>query len=239
MSLSKEEKEKKDRLAQIQRVYASRITIAKDGRKYFLEKEYGKAAQRYHEYLESLKDVKELESIYDLKPKHFDPESDVAEMLLISHIFWELSRIYELTPKLQDAFQKCLNQFVRFTVDQKFQVMNSEMLRKYLKNNKYKIKQYQQLKDAYGKIQSDSQGCYISSLCFGSTHPITNEIRNMKPHLMKHKTGKLFIESYYRFSFKFIELPNILGVKSLFICLTKPLLYTLGTFLILIKRVFN
>ncbi len=61
----------------------------------------------------------------------------MTEMLLISHVYWELSRVYEMTPKLQVAFDKCLKQFVRFTINQPYQVLNSEVLRKYIKKNKH------------------------------------------------------------------------------------------------------
>ena len=63
----------------------------------------------------------------------FDAKRQVTELLLISHVYWELARINEMPPKLQKNFSRSLNQFVKFTINQPYQVLNSEMLRKYIK----------------------------------------------------------------------------------------------------------
>jgi hypothetical protein len=228
MNLSSEEKEKKQQRAAIEKKYAGRITIAKDGRSYFMEKNYVNAAQRYHEYLLTLSEFKELPDIFSLKPSHFDSEKDVTEMLLISNIFWELARIYDLTPKLQDTFQKCLNQFVRFSVNQPFQVLNSEMLRKFIKNNRNKIQQVKKMKEAYEKIQSDSKGCFIASECFGSNHQTTNQLRSFKPILQESFLGKVFVKYYYRYSFKLINHKYFSTLRPFIVTPLKPLLSSVG-----------
>ena len=117
----------------LQKRYGQRITTAKQGREYFLKKDYPNAVKKYHEYLGILSELNELEDIFQLGPKHFDPRKQVTEMLLISHVYWELSRTYEMIEKFQPQFDKSLNQFVRFTVNQPYQVFNAEMLRKYIK----------------------------------------------------------------------------------------------------------
>src|SRR5690606_9704158 len=143
--------EKRKKLT-LQKRYASRITVAKMGREAFLARDFITATRKYNEYLAIVADVQEKTSIFQLAPEKFDKTREITEMLFISQIYWELARIYEMTPKLQEGFHKSLNQFVRFTVNQPYQVLNAEMLRKYIKKNKYRSKQINALEKAYSQI---------------------------------------------------------------------------------------
>lgn len=236
MDAKTNDRDLKAKKAAIERKYKIRITIAKEGRKFFLEKDYVKAAQKYHEYLEILAYYKSLSSIFDLRPSHFDKNDEITEMLLISNIFWELACIYELTPKLQDSFQKCLNQFVTFTVNQKFQVLNSEMLRKYIKSNKKKIKNISKMQEAYGKIQSESKACYIATLCFGNSHPVTMNIRSLKPFLLKFILGQKFVRIYYVFSTKLLYSKRFKPFEKSFSFISRPPLILLSFIIELTKK---
>ena len=143
--------DKKKKLA-LQKKYEQRITIARQGREYFSQKDYVNAAKKYNEYLGILAELNEVDEIYKLTPSMFDQKKQVTEMLLISHIYWELARVHEMTPKLQTAFNKCITQFVKFTANQPYQVLNAEMLRKYIKKNKNKTPQLGVLNHAYQQI---------------------------------------------------------------------------------------
>lgn len=191
---------------QLQKRYAQRITIAKKGRDYFLNKDYLNAIKKYTEYLGILAEINELEDIYNLTPKQFDSRKQVTELLLISHVFWEMARTYEMMPKFQSTFEKCLNQFVKFTANQPYQVFNAEMLRKYIKKNKFKSKQINHLNKAYSQIYVQSKKCFIATYCFGDQHPITNDLRKFKLILTKSDLGISFIKWYYVISPKIIFL---------------------------------
>lgn len=181
----------------LQKRYTQRITTAKQGREYFLKKDYPNAVKKYHEYLGILTELNELEDIFQLGPKHFDPKKHVTEMLLISHVYWELSRTYEMIEKFQPQFDKSLEQFVRFTINQPYQVFNAEMLRKYIKKNRLKSRQVSKLNSAYSKIYVQSNKCYIATHCFGQNHPTTQNLRIFKNKLLQFKMGQSFVRWYY------------------------------------------
>lgn len=196
---SKDEKDKKRRRLALQKRYGQRITIARHGRESFLAKDYLAATSKYNEYLAILSEMNELDDVFSLTPAMFDDKTQLTEMLLISHVYWELSRIHENAPKLQKTYYKALSQFVKFTVNQPYQVFNAEMLRKFLKKNKQSA-QYAALTSTYQQIFVKSKKCYIATYCFGDTHPTTNELREFKQILLKYKSGQKFVELYYRYS---------------------------------------
>jgi hypothetical protein len=207
----------------LQRRYQSRFTNARLGREAVSRREYIIAIKNYNEYLKILADINGQEPL-TLKPEVLDAEKELSELLLVSHIYWELTKIYDMTPKLQDEFSKVLNQFVVFTVNQPFQVVNAELLRKHMKRPT--TSNYDELKAAYDKIFVESDGCFISSLCFSQNHFITNDLRLLKAKLNKSPFGLNLIKLYYFTSTKLIAfLKNKNLIRKLIIFITKPLLY--------------
>lgn len=218
--------EKRNKLA-LQKRYANRITVAKNGREAFLKKDYITASRLYIDYLNIMSQVHEKSNIYQLSPDGFDNKREVTEMLFISQIYWELARIYEMTPKLQEGFHKALNQFVRFTINQPYQVLNAEMLRKYIKNNKYRSKQITALEKAYSQIFVQSKKCFIATHTFGETHPITQELRVFKRWLLTFTYGEKIVERYYRISSPLVDkLDQAPMLSKMFKIISAPLLFT-------------
>ena len=201
MATSKETlKEKQQRKMALQKKYGKRITIARQGREAFAKKDYVKAQKRYNEYLAILAELKEIDDIFKLSPSMFDQQKEVTEMLLVSHIYWDIARIHEMTPKLQANFYKSLAQFVRFTANQPYQILNAEMLRKYMKKNKRVTPQYPVLNDAYQQIYIQSSKCYIATFCFGSNSAETTKLRAFKNRLLGYPWGLCFVKYYYKIS---------------------------------------
>lgn len=218
-------KEKNRRKLALQKQYSQRITIAKQGREAFLAKDYITATKKYNEYLGVLAEINEVDDIFKVAPSMFDNKKEVTEMLLISHVYWEIARINEMTPKLQKNFQKSLSQFVKFTINQPYQVLNAEMLRKYIKKNKNTSTQLPMLNDALQQIFVQSKKCYIATMCFGETHQLTNTLRELKLILNKSDFGLKIIELYYSGSSRLVYLCRksfTLRITSLIIF--KPLL---------------
>lgn len=216
MPLIKNKKKENEELNQkllLQQRYSQRITLARAGREAFLEKKYVLASKHYHEYLMILAERYNKANYYQLGPEVFNPEKEMTEMILVSQVFWDMARIYEMTPKLSQAFHKCLNQFVRFTINQQYQVLNAEMLRKYIRKNKRRSRQIQSLEKAYSQIFIESKKCFIATHSLGSEHFATQDLRLFKSFLQKYLFGRKFIELYYRHS---SPLVNYLDKKPLY-----------------------
>lgn len=229
ISSEKLEKEQQRRKLALQKKYVLRITIARQGREAFSQRDFVTAAGKYNEYLRILSEMNDQEDIFKLSPSMFDDKSEITEMLLISHIFWELGRINEMTPKLQAAYQMCLNQFVKFTINQPYQVLNAEMLRKYIKKNKTSSNQIELLNAAYQQIFVESQKCFVSTLCYGTHHPITMNLREYKTILLKTSYGPKLVELYYRLSSRLVEyLDSHKFLNRIFITLARPILTILS-----------
>lgn len=222
-------KEKSRRKLALQKKFGQRITIAKQGREAFLAKDYITATKKYNEYLSILSESNDVDDIFRLSPSMFDNKKDITEMLLISHVYWEVSRINEMTPKLQKTFQKSLDQFIRFTINQPYQVLNAEMLRKYIKKNKNSSRQIEALNTAYQQIFVQSKKCIISTHYFGFSHPITEDLRLIKKCLEKKSLGIEIIRYYYLISTKFTNfVEKNSSVDKLLRIIIIPFLYLLS-----------
>jgi hypothetical protein len=143
-------------------------------------------------------EVKGVQDIYAIKPQHFDQKKDVTEMLMISHIYFEMARMYDAVPKFHDESKRCLDQFILFSVNQPFQVINSELVRKHLKKSLFK--NHEVFRQAYVQIFVQSKKCYVVTFCMGTHHPVTQEFRALKDIMLEYYLGQEFVRVYYKFS---------------------------------------
>ncbi len=194
--------EEKKNLKQLNARYAQRITLVKLGKEAYNNQNFMQAIKQYNGYLKILAEVKEVSENL-LNPDLFDKEKDMSELMLISHLFFDLARIYDNAPNLEMEFQRCLQKFIDFTVNSKYQVFNGEMLRKYLRR-----KQVRHKKDfdaAYKKIFISSKKCFIATYCYGEEHPITVNLRLFKNKLIQFPFGVSLVRLYYLYSSSWVE----------------------------------
>lgn len=200
MATEAKEKEKKKNSRALNERYIQRITLVKQGKEAVYKKDFIKAMKYYNSYLNLLSDVKDTD-VASLGPRHFEPKKDQGEMLLISHIYWEMCKILDHSPNLQTEFNRCLFKFIEFSLNQGYQVVNAEMLRKHIRKDKHVHKR--EFEEAYKKIYISNTKCYIATLCFGQEHPITSKFRELKAPLFESFWGREFIILYYQYSPKF------------------------------------
>jgi hypothetical protein len=190
-SLSKSTKanrDERDRIIKLRHKYENRITVARYGKESLDAGDYGNALKKFMDYLHIMAEIKEVKDAYELRTNHFDNKKDLTEMLMISHIFFEMARLYDAVPKFHSDVNKCLEQFVHFTANQPYQVVNSEMVRKYLKKSNFKNPDT--FRNAYQQIYVQSKKCYIVTFCYGNDHWITRECREFKDWLLQYSWGQ-------------------------------------------------
>jgi len=205
-SLSKQKKvtrDEREKILRLKHKYENRITVAKHGKECLDAGDYGNALKKFIDYFLILVELKEVKDIYELKVHMFDPKKDLTELLMISHIYFEMARMYDAVPKFQEDSKKCLEQFVHFSANQPFQVVNSEMVRKYLKKSVFKNPD--SFRSAYQQIFVQSKKCYVVTFCYGDQHPITQDFRRFKEHLLDSSIGRLFVQYYYLYSSSLVE----------------------------------
>ena len=224
----KTKREEREAILKLKHRYDHRVRVAKQGKQCYQAGDYGQAIRKYTEYLEILAEVFKCDA-YSIKPDNFEKERELTEILIVSHIYFELSRIYDLSPNFKSECEKCLNQFVIFTANQRFQVVNSEMIRKYIKKDR--LKNPELFKAAYLKIQVNSKQCYIATFCFGDQDPTTERIRLFKSLLLKSPTGSEIVRTYYYYSSRLIQyLENRPILSKIVANLSRPVLRLFSRF---------
>lgn len=200
---ARKEREEYQKAALLKAKFETRITIAKCGKVCIDAGDYSGALKKFTEYLQIMMEVKKCKDIYSLRVQHFDPKKDLTEMLMISHIYFEMARIYDTAPQFMEDSKKCLDQFVSFSANQPYQVINSEMIRKKLK--KLQLRNGDNFRNAYQQIFVQSKKCYVVTYCYGNDHDLTLKYRAFKDILLKTAPGREFVRNYYLFSSDFVE----------------------------------
>lgn len=196
--LTKEEA--KQNKAVVQR-YRDRLQVLKQAQEYSSKDDIPRAVNSYLKYLDALAGY--YQTTEDrLNPKLFENQNGAAEILLVSQVYWDLAKAFDRAPNLQKECKRCLDQFALFSLGFKFQFVNSEMLRKYLKKGScYNPKVFQL---TYDKIRVQSKKCYVATHAFGEYHHHTNTLRRFKTWMLKYNFGHIFVEFYYRTSPHFV-----------------------------------
>jgi hypothetical protein len=178
--------------------YENRITTVRFGKESLDSSDWGNALTKWTDYLKTLAEAKRAKDIYSLRTSHFDPKKEVTEMLMMSHIYFEMARMYDAHEKFHAESQKCLDQFVHFSANQPYQVVNSELIRKWLKKTAFKNPEA--FRVAYQQIFVQSKKCYMVTFCFGDLSPVTVEFRAFKDWLLERSWGQNLVGFYYRHS---------------------------------------
>lgn len=219
-----EEVKEERRPESVVNAYRDRLKVLKQARDYSTRGDIPKSVERYSTYLNSLATY--FKTTEDkLSPQMFDAEKEISELLLISHAYWDLSRAYDRSPNLHKESIRCLAQFVKFSVGFKFQHINAQMLKKFIKRKQaHNLKAFQQ---AHQKIQVESKGCFIATYSFGTDHYVTNDLRDFKQSLVKSNLGIKLVEYYYSISPRIVQILKKMGPIGTFINVTllRPFLY--------------
>jgi hypothetical protein len=194
----KEAREEREKSILLKHKYQNRITITKIGKQALDNGDYSTALQRFIEYMGVMANIKNVKDFYALQPSHFDPNKEITEMLLISHLYFEMARIYDAVPKFHEDSKKCLEQFVTFSANQPYQVVNSELIRKHLKKSVFKDPGV--FRAAYEQIYVQSKKCYVVTFCYGHDHYITQDYRKFKDWLLQSDKGIELVHYYYKYS---------------------------------------
>ena len=207
----------------VMQAYHERLMVLRHAQDFAARGDVPKAVERYSTYLNTLASY--YKTTEDrLSPNLFSSEKEITELLLISHAYWYLTKAYDRSPKLIKEFQRCLEQFVRFSSGYKFQHVNAQMLKKYIR--KRQAHNPKDFSKAYEKIYVKAKGCFIATYAFGDKHPLTQDFRAFKLKLLKSSYGLFFVTNYYRFSpaFTHFLIKHPLIGKPLRLFLFKPLL---------------
>ena len=221
--------EKKEKARFVSQMYKDRLKVLRLARDYNQKNDIANAVKAYLKYLKSLSMYFEVDE-KDLNPKIFERENNIHEIMLISQVYWDLAKAYDRSPKLANECDRCLKKFLQFSLGFKFQYLNSEILRKYIRKDIMRNKKL--FAQAYDRIKVSSDKCYIATHCFGEGHQTVQDLRQFKKILNNSALGLKFIEYYYRLSAPFtFWLQNKPIWNKFFKFLFTPPIYAFSKFL--------
>ena len=217
------------------RAYQDRFSSLKKGRILLEKNDFSKAITQYRQYLNSIARYKSVEE-KKLSPAHFSKDKNgLSEMLLVSHVYWDLAKTYDRSANLKAELTRTLSQFLLFSEGFKYQHINARMMKHYMK--KFKVNNQKEFEEIYNKLYVKPKGCYVATMCYGENHFYTQRLRVIRDNLATYCLGRVFIKTYYFFSpglVNFLHRHRLLKLCS--IALARPLIQL---FILIFKRLVN
>ncbi len=178
-----------------QKLKDHRLELARLGLIAFQNRQLTEAVQYFHSYLRVMEEVK---SVMDggLLPSCFDAKKELSDLLMISGVYWDLLKIYDLT-KSQDKYREFLQymeKYIIFSKGMPFQPLCAETMRKYIQNGKpYHLKEF---RDAYQLLNMSK--CFIVSSLIDVIEPDTlPRLQTWRDrHLSRSRVGRWIIGQY-------------------------------------------
>lgn len=191
----KEQLEKYER-EKLMTLFSRRMTLAREGAKFFQEGKFREALQSYYQYLDILEKTKGVNA-NGLEPRLFDEKKDIAELLLLTGVFWDLAKILD---KMKEGDRSrlglYLDRFVLFSKGMPFQHVSAELVRKYLVNGTPRHRKH--FKDVYVRLGGSK--CFmvtaVEEYCDPVTLPILKMFRDQV--LNQSGLGRVFVRTYYQ-----------------------------------------
>lgn len=211
--------------------YNKRLKILRKAREHFQQNEIKMAVDEYSHYLNGLAMWKRTTE-EELSPDSFDRGQDLAELLLISHVYWDLAKAYDRSATLRAEVVRCLDQFCKFTIGFKYQYANAQVVKKFIKRPI--IRNKREFQKTYEKVRIKTKGCYVSTYSLGHMHPVTIELKNFRDtHFIQTAFGREILNFYEGNSPRLVTffLRHKLFGRTVDFLLIKPLLY--GIFFVL------
>jgi hypothetical protein len=209
----------------IQQLFQKRIQHAKAGKNHFKKREFKKALQEYHSYLDILGRSLETEKT-QIKP---DQIQLPGEQLLLASIFWDMSRMYDRDPRGDEQLKIYIGSFERFSLGFPWQRAYKKNIAYYLNWGAPKHKEiFREVGKKYG---ARADKCVIASVVFHPRAAETESLRAFRDkHLENNAPGRAMVDFYYGFGPKLIPILR----KSSF--LQKSIRFLLRLFIQLLRR---
>ena len=177
-------------------LFQKRMELARVGAVSFKAGKLKESATAYYQYLDILERTKGVKQ-GGLAPAQFDLKKDIAEMLLVSGVFWDLAKLHDKISKKDTAkLDNYLRLFILFSKNMPYQYVSAELLRKYMVNGLPIHKA--NFKDAH--LQLGGGRCFIATavqpLCADETLPSLRDFRDQV--LMENVLGRCFVKIYYQ-----------------------------------------
>jgi hypothetical protein len=175
-----------------------RIDLARSGILAYNAGRVADAVKAFHSYLRILEEVKNVRE-GALTPSCFDMKKDVAELLMISGIYWDLVKLYDQTRSLEKnrEFLHYLEKYIVFSKGMPYQALCAESLRKYIQKGRLIHKDA--FTNSYESLRISR--CFVVTSLLDVTSPRTlPKFRKFRDQILKkNKVGRMWVTWYYRY----------------------------------------
>lgn len=177
-------------------MFKKRLELARSAMSAFAQKKPGEAVRSFFTYIKILEEWKKVPE-GGLTPSHFDPKTEVPELILVTGIYWDLAKMFDRT-KTADRykdFQHFLDKFIVFSKGMPYEKVSGETLRKYLTHNK--PMHAREFKNAY-KLLVPSR-CFVVAELGPLVHaPERDMLRTFRDDVLKgSRLGRRIVAHYY------------------------------------------
>ncbi len=181
----------------LRKLLSHRLVYAREGILAYQKGQITEAVRAYSAYIRILEETKGVGE-GRLMPSCFDIKKDVAELMMISGVYWDLVKIYDHAQS-SETYQEFLKYFEKYIIFSKglpFQSLCAESLRKYI--NKRKPIHIEPFRNAYQSISVSK--CFVASSLIDVTEQDTSLIlRKFRDQVLKkNSNGRAFVCWYYR-----------------------------------------
>jgi hypothetical protein len=187
--------------------FQRRVSLVKEGAKAAALKRYGDATSKFHTFIRTMEEYKGA-TAGGLTPATFDVKKEFADYVLVTEVFWELSKIYDRVKikddrgkeKTNPDLQRYLDKYISFakgvSFEKRFEKLCGERLRKFIQNDKPMNREI--FKTAYFKMTGSK--CFIATSVMEELDPkVFRGLRVYRDRfLAKVFLGRVFIFCYYQ-----------------------------------------
>lgn len=178
-------------------LWKNRVNLIKQARQLMQQKAYSEAAVSYEKYLRI------LEVIYNkkkgqLSPEVFNNSKKSKEITVIASVYWDLMRIYDMSPRYGNRMAEAADKLAKFIV---FSNIYPDIVKK-AESFQRSAKNPAVVKHFLRQTRTNRPRCFIATAAFDS--PGAPEIRILRKfrdeQLKTRYWGRKFVYFYYRLS---------------------------------------
>jgi len=186
-----EEAKQKNKIA----LYQSRTQLIKQGKGLMTQKAFPEAAVALEKYLKILEMVHNVKK-GELTPELFNNSIRAKELTVVTSVYWDLFRIYDMSPKYKDRMKHVggkLAQFLGYSTIYQDIIKRADSFQRSAKNPDL-------VKDFLREVRKNKPKCFIATAVFKAPFsPEVQALRLFRDHcLKKHRWGRAFVAFYYR-----------------------------------------
>jgi hypothetical protein len=178
-------------------LWKSRTSLIRQGRQLMTQKAFSEAAVSFEKYLKIMEMVHNI-GPGELTPEHFNNSIRSKELTVVTSVYWDLFRIYDMSPKYVDRMRLCsrkLTEFLSYSTIYPDIIKKAEIYQKQSKHPDI-------VKDFLRKTSKKRPMCFIATAAFEApAAPEVTTLRLFRDQRLKTSSlGRSLARAYYKIS---------------------------------------